>query len=194
MSNWERAEFFGKDPNCDVITPNWIIRHFILFIEAEGVRKLVFPDGISMSVTLFWMFAKSWNVYLNLRLVPWIWMIKFTVSRRNPYDQSGKRANGMKQNVTFSLRKLKSRMAMVRVCTCSSFCRHSMVLSSRKPCWVRASHVFCTCSMQGEKDTKRPPASTRAHLVSLGFPRAFTCPVTQELCTKTGGSVKITVY
>ena len=31
----------GKDPNYDLITPNGIIRHFIVFIEAEEVRKLV---------------------------------------------------------------------------------------------------------------------------------------------------------
>ena len=43
MSISETAELFGKDPNYDLITPNGIIRHFIvgLFIEAEEVRKLV---------------------------------------------------------------------------------------------------------------------------------------------------------
>ena len=37
MSLSETAELFGKDPNYDLITPNGIIRHFIVFIEAEEV-------------------------------------------------------------------------------------------------------------------------------------------------------------
>ena len=38
MSISETAEIFGKDANYDLITPNGIIRHFIVFIEAEEVR------------------------------------------------------------------------------------------------------------------------------------------------------------
>ena len=35
----------GKDPNYDLISPNGIIRHFIVFIKAEEVRKIVIPVG-----------------------------------------------------------------------------------------------------------------------------------------------------
>ena len=38
MSISETAEFFGKDPNYDLVTPNGIIRHFMVFIEAEEER------------------------------------------------------------------------------------------------------------------------------------------------------------
>ena len=38
----ETAELFGKDPNR-------FIRHFIVFIEAAGVMKLVIPIGITRS-------------------------------------------------------------------------------------------------------------------------------------------------
>ena len=37
MSISEIAELFGKDPNYDLIMLNVIIRHFIVFIEAEEV-------------------------------------------------------------------------------------------------------------------------------------------------------------
>ena len=37
MSISETAELFSKDPNYDLITPNGIIRHFIVFIEVEEV-------------------------------------------------------------------------------------------------------------------------------------------------------------
>ena len=47
MSISETAKLFGKDPNYDLIIPNGIIRHFIVFIEAEEVRKLVIPIGIT---------------------------------------------------------------------------------------------------------------------------------------------------
>ena len=36
----------GKDPNYDLITPNGIIRHFIVFIEVE---ELGIPVGITRS-------------------------------------------------------------------------------------------------------------------------------------------------
>ena len=49
MSISETAELFGKDSNYDLITPNGIIRHLIVFIEAEEVRKLVIPVGITRS-------------------------------------------------------------------------------------------------------------------------------------------------
>ena len=39
----------GKDPNYDLIMPNEYIRHFIVFIEAEEVMKLVIPVGITQS-------------------------------------------------------------------------------------------------------------------------------------------------
>ena len=48
VSILETAELSGKDPNYDLIMPNGIVRHFILFIEAE-VRKLVIPIGITRS-------------------------------------------------------------------------------------------------------------------------------------------------
>ena len=35
MSISETAGLFRKDPNYDLITPNGMIRHFIVFIEAE---------------------------------------------------------------------------------------------------------------------------------------------------------------
>ena len=38
MSISETAGLFGKDPNYDLIMSNRIIRHFIVFIEAEKVR------------------------------------------------------------------------------------------------------------------------------------------------------------
>ena len=37
MSIPETAELFGKDPNYDLTMPNGLIRHFIVFIEAEEV-------------------------------------------------------------------------------------------------------------------------------------------------------------
>ena len=37
MSISETDELFGKDPNYDLITPNGIIRHFIVFIEVEDL-------------------------------------------------------------------------------------------------------------------------------------------------------------
>lgn len=37
----------------------------------------------------------------------------------------------------------------------------SRVLSSEKPPATSAWHVRCTCSMQGEKEQKRPPAAGR---------------------------------
>ena len=49
MSILKAAELFGKDPNYDLITPNSIIRHVIVFIEAEEVTKLVIPIGITRS-------------------------------------------------------------------------------------------------------------------------------------------------
>ena len=39
----------GKDLNYDLIMPNGIISYFIVFIEAEEVRKLVIPVGITRS-------------------------------------------------------------------------------------------------------------------------------------------------
>ena len=35
MSNQTQLNSIGKDPNYDLITPNGIIRHFIVFIEVE---------------------------------------------------------------------------------------------------------------------------------------------------------------
>ena len=35
MSNQKHMNSIGKDPNYDLITPNGIIRHFIVFIELE---------------------------------------------------------------------------------------------------------------------------------------------------------------
>ena len=49
MSISETAKLFGKVPNYDLIMPNGIITHFIVFIEAEEVRKLVIPIGITRS-------------------------------------------------------------------------------------------------------------------------------------------------
>ena len=49
MSILETAELYGKDPNYDLITPSGIIKHFIVFIEAKEVRKLMFPIGITRS-------------------------------------------------------------------------------------------------------------------------------------------------
>ena len=49
MSISETLNSIGKDPNYDLITPNGIIRHFIVLIEAEEVRKLVIPVGITRS-------------------------------------------------------------------------------------------------------------------------------------------------
>ena len=46
---WKQLNFINKDPNYDLITPNGIIRHFIVFIEAEGFKKLVIPVGITRS-------------------------------------------------------------------------------------------------------------------------------------------------
>ena len=37
MSISETAELFGKDPNYELIRRNGIFRHFIVFIEAEGL-------------------------------------------------------------------------------------------------------------------------------------------------------------
>ena len=45
----ETVELFGKDPNYGLITQNGIIRHFIVFIKAEEVRRLVIPIGITRS-------------------------------------------------------------------------------------------------------------------------------------------------
>ena len=45
MSISETADLFGKG----LITPNGIIRHFTVFLEAEEVRKLVIPIGITRS-------------------------------------------------------------------------------------------------------------------------------------------------
>ena len=42
MSIPESAELFGKDPNYGLITPNGIIRHFIVFIEVEELGSLWF--------------------------------------------------------------------------------------------------------------------------------------------------------
>ena len=39
------AGLFGKDPNYDLITPNEIIRHFIISINAEEVTKLARAGG-----------------------------------------------------------------------------------------------------------------------------------------------------
>ena len=49
MSISETAELLGKDPNYDLITPNGLIRYFIVFTEAEEVRKLMITTGITRS-------------------------------------------------------------------------------------------------------------------------------------------------
>jgi hypothetical protein len=49
MSILETVELFSKDPNYDLITLNGIIKHFIVFIEVEEVKKLLIPIGITGS-------------------------------------------------------------------------------------------------------------------------------------------------
>ena len=49
MSILETAELFSKDPNYDLITPNGIVRYFIVFIEVEELSRLVIPIGITRS-------------------------------------------------------------------------------------------------------------------------------------------------
>ena len=44
---WKQLSSISKDPNYDLIMPNRIIRHFIVFIEAEEVKKLLIPVGIT---------------------------------------------------------------------------------------------------------------------------------------------------
>ena len=49
LGYWKQLKSISKDPNYDLITPNGIIGNFIVFIEAEAVRKLVIPIGITRS-------------------------------------------------------------------------------------------------------------------------------------------------
>ena len=51
---WKQLKSINKDPKYDLITPNGIIRHFIVFIEAEEVKKLVIPVGIIGSKRVKW--------------------------------------------------------------------------------------------------------------------------------------------
>ena len=62
LSKQETPELFGKDPNYDLIMPNGIIRHCIVFIEAEEVRKLVIPIGITQSERV--------NHIMNFEILP----------------------------------------------------------------------------------------------------------------------------
>lgn len=52
----------------------------------------------------------------------------------------------------------KSGMGRLTVRTWKSCGSTSRVLSSEKPRSASAKHVRCTCSMQGEKEPRRPPA------------------------------------
>ncbi|GBP42410.1 hypothetical protein EVAR_30043_1 [Eumeta japonica] len=59
--------------------------------------------------------------------------------------------------LTLVLRNDRSLTGMVLLATLSSVCSTSMVNNSSKLCSVSAKHVLWTCSMQGEKEQKRPP-------------------------------------
>ena len=45
----KQLNFIGKYPNSDLIMPNEMIRHFIVFIEAEEVTRLGIPVEITLS-------------------------------------------------------------------------------------------------------------------------------------------------
>ena len=64
MSISETAELFGKDPNYDLIRPNGIIGHFIVFIEAEEVSDSscnhTVRKGFNLLVIFSVNYANSW--------------------------------------------------------------------------------------------------------------------------------------
>ena len=67
---WKQLNSITKDPNYDLITQNGIIRHFIVFIEAEEVRKLVIPIGITRSERVNSNFTITDFILGNMEVVP----------------------------------------------------------------------------------------------------------------------------
>ena len=63
----------GKHPNYDLITPNGIIRHFIVFIEAEEMRKLLIAIGITRSERVNFDFSFISGIFWG------IWLIRLRI-------------------------------------------------------------------------------------------------------------------